>query len=394
MGAGASASVGASAVIDERAAFKTMEREYLKRGGSCMSDPAAGIAELKAIWLQLLAGETVDDDRTLVEIVGPEQFKVEKQNVIDTVLRMQARRKEAEKLSTGEDYVVDGVHYNTAKDAALEREFASAAYGDDVYKQAVTRVGEEADGGDYTVLNSVEEANAREGKWERVNADPVFYVNNMTAEVCFLRPDAVDEAQEKEALAEQEKEQARGFKSMHILKMPDELDAIWASGKTPLIIDESSSDNPQTVAFFSYKGVVLDAKPIGLGFSKTGRATADILEEFRAKLVAALKAGNKRVAVDLGSFAPNFKELLKTKKNMELFPIQVFRHGDISKRIHAKRIFRDEDKEPPGPRGKVNVKDGVRVCLITHVSPDDALDHLKDSIPLEHMQPLHVWSRA
>ena len=84
MGAGASA----SAVIDERAAFKTMEREYLRRGGSCMSDPAAGIAELKAIWLQLLAGETVDDDRTLVEIVGPEQFKVEKQNVIDTVLRM------------------------------------------------------------------------------------------------------------------------------------------------------------------------------------------------------------------------------------------------------------------------------------------------------------------
>ena len=86
--------------------------------------------------------------------------------------------------------------------------------------------------------------------------------------------------------------------------------------------------------------------------------------------------------------------MLKTKKNMELFPIQVFRHGDISKRIHAKRIFRDEEKDPPGPRGKVNIKDGVRICVITHVSPDDALEHLKDSIPLEHMQPLHVWSRA
>ena len=85
---------------------------------------------------------------------------------------------------------------------------------------------------------------------------------------------------------------------------------------------------------------------------------------------------------------------MKKKKNMALFPIQVFRHGDISKRIHAKRIFRDGDKEPPGPSGKVNVRDGVRICVITHVKPDDALEHLKDSIPLEHMQPLHVWSRA
>ena len=93
MGAGASTGSGtdgsSSVEIDERMAFATMEREYLKRGKHI---DAEGIAELKAIWLRLLAGETVEDDSTLVERIGPEQFKEFKQGVIDAVLRMQAKR--------------------------------------------------------------------------------------------------------------------------------------------------------------------------------------------------------------------------------------------------------------------------------------------------------------
>ena len=52
MGAGASASI-AAVPRSTSAPFKTMEREYTKRGGTCMSDTAAGV-ELKAIWLRLL----------------------------------------------------------------------------------------------------------------------------------------------------------------------------------------------------------------------------------------------------------------------------------------------------------------------------------------------------
>ena len=176
--------------------------------------------------------------------------------------------------------------------------------------------------------------------------------------------------------------------------MPEALEEIWKAGKTPLIIDESSGDQPQTVAFFNYKGVLLDAKPVGLGFSKTGKKTEDILEDFRIKLVGALKAGQKRVAIDLGHFAPNFKEMLTTKKNAAIFPLNIFKHGEISKKIHARKIFRDEDKTPPGPKGKIQILENTRICVITHVPPSDALEHLKDSLPLEHFQPLHVYSRV
>ncbi|MDB3902349.1 hypothetical protein N9362_00165 [bacterium] len=387
MGAGASAGA-AAAEFDELAAFRLLVMEYEKRG-KLLTDQEEGFAAMKEMWLKLARGEELIDESTLVEKLGHVAFKEHRQGVIDAVFRLQASRKKGENLKEGENYVIEGIVYNTAEDAAAEREFASVLIGHD----GGHHTSEEKDQG-YVTLNTAEEANTRDGMWERINADPVFYINDHTAEVCFLRPDNVNKEQEQEAIKAKEAEAERGFATMHILKMPEALEEIWKAGKTPLIIDESSGDQPQTAAFFSYKGVLLDAKPIGLGFSKTGKRTEEILEEFRSALVGALKAGQKRVAIDLGHFAPNFKELLATKKNSAIFPLNIFKHGEISKKIHARKIFRDEDKVPPGPKGKIQIMDNTRICVITHVPPAEALEHLKESFPLEYFQPLHVYSRA
>ena len=169
MGAGASAAVDEP--FDELAAFKVLVKEYEKRG-KLLTDQEEGFKALKELWLKLSRGEEVEDTTTLVEKLGHVAFKEHRQGVIDAVFRLQATRKKEESLKEGENYVIEGVTYNTAADAAAEREFASVLIGHD----GGHHTSEDKDQG-YVTLNSAEEANARDGMWERVNADPVFYVS-------------------------------------------------------------------------------------------------------------------------------------------------------------------------------------------------------------------------
>lgn len=138
-----------------------------------------------------------------------------------------------------------------------------------------------------------------------------------------------------------------------LIHLEETVDAAFATGKTPLIIDTSEEDKVCT--FYSYQTdtSILETKQIILKGLRN--PSAEILEPFRRTLVNAMKYG-KTLVIRLADSAPSLYEewndealrIDNTGPGSAFFPSSLFFEG--GKRLHGnlwpKRLFREADMFP------------------------------------------------
>jgi Ca2+-binding EF-hand superfamily protein len=287
------------------------------------------------------------------------------------------------------DYMVDGKAYNTANDKAAEDEFSALAKEADA---------EEKDnkGPGFVMLTTVEQADMLEGTWERIIAEPTFYINISTFEVSIIRPSSFEAEVEAKVVVDEVV-----LPSFHINDIEAELARIFREEqKTPLILARIN-DTPDTASVVEHlKGlkstVVIDIKPLGLGYAKCGVKSEEVTAPARKELVGALKQGDMIVAFDMGDTAPNLATILKNKKHSKCIPPKIFEFGKLTTGPVARSMYTDDDREPPGETGKTVFKQNVNVVVLCSHTADDYIDSLdgKMTAKMDKFYPIDVYSRS
>jgi hypothetical protein len=310
-----------------------------------------------------------------------------KESVIELVHASQVKKDDGR--GAGEDYTVDGKSYNTANDKAAEDEFTALAKEKDDVK-------EDDKGPGFVMLTTVEQADALGGTWERVIAHPTFYINSDTLEVSLSRPSSFQEEVEAKEVVEEVK-----IPAFHIHDMEAEVSRIFTEEKkTPLILARIN-DTPDTTTVVEHfaelkHAIVIDIKPLGLGFAKCGIKSEAVTEPARKRIVEVLKQGDMLIAFDMGDTAPNLATILKNKKHSKCIPPKMFEFGKLCGGTVARSVYRDEDREPPGETGKTVYKQNVNVVAVCSHTPEDYMDSLggKMSVAMDKFYPIVVYSRS
>jgi hypothetical protein len=179
----------------------------------------------------------------------------------------------------------------------------------------------------------------------------------------------------EEAIALLDAAEAASCQPLAFIKLVDLLEAVQTavnSGKTPLVVDHSADSKVDT--FYSYHtAIILDGKKMGIEKSIQKIPIAEILENARKKLVAAIKNGCPLVIClqqSVTDFAETFTDeaqqrnsntMLDFKDGMwKYFPGDVFVNSGkgLLSPENMDALFREEDKVST---------DGVAHCR----SPDD-----------------------
>ena len=230
------------------------------------------------------------------------------------------------------------------------------------------------------------------GCWIRVlneRSQVYLYVHNITRETVGARPaNYVEPAGGGEEEEEEEEEKVPGCS---LTGLPPALEEIFSRNKTPLVIDNHPEKKAMTYFSYAKATVVIDCRPMALGYGKTGKKMADVIEGARKTIVNAIKGGNTLV-LDIGDVPPNFNEKICKGKNRTSFPIEVFHNGgskmyEPKSRPRYEKIFRDEDMEEGGT---CLARPGFRTLVVTSLKPDGYEDAMKELAPLHHMEPLLV----
>ena len=142
--------------------------------------------------------------------------------------------------------------------------------------------------------------------------------------------------------------------------------------------------------------IVIDLKPLGLGFAKCGVKSEDVTGPARKELVGCLKKGDMFVCFDLGDTAPDLKTILKNRKHNKCIPPKMFEFDKFCTSTVARACYRDEDREPPGETGKTIIKKNVRIIVRTSHTPEDFMHELdgKMTIGMDKFHPIVVYSRS
>lgn len=192
-----------------------------------------------------------------------------------------------------------------------------------------------------------------------------------------------DGKSDEEALAELQQPQLK-VKKIIATNLVDEIEAVVAANKTPLVVDASDSDIVNT--FYSYRSVVIvDGKKMGLDKTMKKIPVKDIMDETRSKLVAALKMGVPFVIAmtkSVTDFATTFNDTA-ARENHGLgdgtfLPIEMFEAAGKGLLADDKldALFRDSDRTDTAGFAVSRNPDGFYIVFTTQFSPDDYEEYL------------------
>jgi hypothetical protein len=75
-------------------------------------------------------------------------------------------------------------------------------------------------------------------------------------------------------------------------------------------------------------------------------------------------------------------------------PLCTFEHGKMCAAANGRKLFRDEDREPPGPTGRAVIKDKVIVVVCCTLPLETWGKEMEGELPMQHLSPIHVHSRG
>mmetsp|Transcript_40382 Transcript_40382/g.95975 ORF Transcript_40382/g.95975 Transcript_40382/m.95975 type:complete len:407 (-) Transcript_40382:148-1368(-) len=176
------------------------------------------------------------------------------------------------------------------------------------------------------------------------------------------------------------------------------LEAAWAKKKIPLLIDDTMEDretlDPSPLElFFQYGGyTLLEMKRMVVEVNMQKVKPLDTaMEEARQKLVRAIKFGNVLCVLLANSVPP-----IKSKFNADdTLPLAIFDGNLVSAVVGAvvgssqiegswvEKVIRKADD-------CAMVRDKFNVLVVTKFRREDYEDFLKEDVPLDHMQHIHV----
>lgn len=206
-----------------------------------------------------------------------------------------------------------------------------------------------------------------------------LYCHSITCEIKSSKPDDFVDPDEEARL----KALASGLRACPMKQMTEELEAVHAEGKVPLILDPS--EDGKVAAYFQYKGTLVDAQKLCRSPVVGGMPAKEAMEQMRQALVAALKGGNT-MCLSCGSS----KIKWSTKYTSDtVFPAAVWESpATMSDPKVRRKFYRQGDLEAGTALAK---PDDFRFVVLYSFTPDDYLDILKEELPLDKMAVVHVF---
>ena len=169
------------------------------------------------------------------------------------------------------------------------------------------------------------------------------------------------------------------IKHVTIKNVLEEISAIWDSGATPLILQESGLMD----RFYQHRDVnVIDAKSLFLKEKMQNIPHATVMEGMRQNLVRAMKFGKPLVIAMQNSAA----DIVGSYNAKDSFPVpDVFIPERIVDEAVWGQFVKDEDKED----FKIFiVKEGFQVVVTSKFPVEDYQEFLDQSIPMKHCKVL------
>jgi len=164
--------------------------------------------------------------------------------------------------------------------------------------------------------------------------------------------------------------------------------------KTPLLLD--NNDNNPVDTFYSYQNAqVLEAKKMFMDENQKRATREEILEGARKQLVSALKYGSTLYVRMANSAA----DLVGKYSGPTTFPLAVFDRKvvqDIEEIYTQKNLYESDSplaaclRESDLDHGVFVARPGFEVIVCSHFQPEDFHDFLKDSLPMDLLQPIRL----
>lgn len=166
-----------------------------------------------------------------------------------------------------------------------------------------------------------------------------------------------------------------------------------SGGRTPLLID--GTRERAVDAYYMYTpSAVVEAKKLVIDVRVAGMPVESAREQLRESLVHAMRWG-LTLLIRLSNSAADFKA---TYCSDEYFPLAVFDRAKLPSGQDAaadpifSKVLRAADVQREG--GRLHVPASFRVCVASHFKADAFERLLKDVLPLEHLQPMHIMEKA
>lgn len=182
-----------------------------------------------------------------------------------------------------------------------------------------------------------------------------------------------------------------GIITVELIDLMSTIELSINNGKTPLIIDNSEDNKVDT--FFRYRStVIIDGKKMGLDKTMRKTPVADIMEDARSKLVAALKLGTPVVVAltkSVTDFATTFSDeacyRAEDKQGLDFqggkqafFPLSVFQNAGrgLIKEEMLNALFTEEDKNDSHGVAICRDEKTFHVVVTSQFSPEDFEEYL------------------
>ena len=157
-----------------------------------------------------------------------------------------------------------------------------------------------------------------------------------------------------------------------------------AAIRYPLFLDCSPGRNVDT--FFSFNtSCVVEGNALVGSLVQSRKTEQELQQECSKKLTAAMLSG-MTLLVSMGTSAADFKN----KFTGASFPVQVFEYDRVMKDQLYKKWMDQGQQLQLENNVASGQSDGFNVVVTSTFSADEYRDFLKDSIPLDKLQPVEV----